>query len=93
MSEGENMNSKYPSQMKYILMPTYGNYLKLKYRLQTKGYDAIKDIKGPAIVFANHTHTLDPFFISATFPFHVRWVAGSYLFRMPFVSHVFLFPF
>lgn len=74
--------------MKYFLMPTYGNFLKLKYGLKTKGFEQLKDIKGPAIVFANHVHTLDPFFISARMPFHIRWVAGSYLFKMPFVSHL-----
>lgn len=42
--------------------------------------------RGPCIVFANHTHTLDPFFISEMYPYTIRWVAGSYLFKMKGVS-------
>lgn len=82
------MNSKMPLPMKYILMPTYGRYIRNKLKLKVKGYDDVKKLKGPAIVFANHVHTLDPFMISSTMPFHIRWVAGSYLFKMPVVSHL-----
>lgn len=74
--------SKMPPAMKYFLVPFYGTYLKLRYGLETKGFEALKDLDGPAVVFANHVHTLDPFFISARFPIHIRWVAGAYLFKM-----------
>ena len=49
-----------------------------------KGYglEKVLPFKGPAIVFGNHTHTNDPFFISAFYPYTIRWVAGSYLFKM-----------
>lgn len=40
------------------------------------------------MVFANHAHTLDPFFISAVYPYHIRWVAGSYLFKMKGVGYL-----
>lgn len=75
-----------PLPMKLILMPVYGTYLRIRYRIKLEGKELLKDFKGPAIVFANHTHTLDPFLISCMMPFHIRWVAGAYLFRMPFVS-------
>ena len=74
--------SKMPPAMKYFLVPFYGTYLKLRYGLETKGFEALRDLDGPAVVFANHVHTLDPFFISARFPIHIRWVAGAYLFKM-----------
>ena len=48
--------------------------------------EQVLPFKGPAIVFGNHTHTLDPFFISAMYPYTIRWVAGSYLFKMKGVS-------
>lgn len=82
------MNGKMPLKSKIVLMSTYGNYLKLRYRLKVIGKEKVKDLKGPAIVFVNHTHTLDPFWVSVKMPFHIRWVAGSYLFRMPLVSHL-----
>ena len=46
------------------------------------GIEKVLPFKGPAVVFANHTHTNDPFFISAMYPYTIRWVAGSYLFKM-----------
>lgn len=74
--------------MKYLLLPFYGTYLKKKYRLEFIGKEKIMDLDGPAVVFANHVHTLDPFFISAVYPYHIRWVAGSYLFRMGLVGYL-----
>lgn len=74
--------AKMPPAMKYFLLPFYGTYLKLRFGLKTEGFEALEGIDGPALVFANHVHTLDPFFISARFPNHIRWVAGAYLFKM-----------
>ena len=54
--------------------------------MSSTGMEQVLPFKGPAIVFGNHTHTLDPFFISAMYPYTIRWVAGSYLFKMKGVS-------
>ncbi len=69
-----------------FLKLTYGNYLKRRYRISSYGIEDVVPYKGPAIVFGNHTHTLDPFFISAVYPYTIRWVAGSYLFKMKGLS-------
>ncbi len=50
--------------------------------MSAEGIEAVLPFKGPAVVFGNHTHTNDPFFISAMYPYTIRWVAGSYLFKM-----------
>lgn len=80
------MNSKFTLPAKFILFPFYKAFQSLKYDVRLEGRELIENIKGPAILFANHTHTLDPFMISSMLPFHVRWVAGAYLFKLPFVS-------
>ena len=69
-----------------FLKLTYGTYLKRKYRMSAEGMEKVLPFKGPAVVFGNHTHTHDPFFISAFYPYTIRWVAGSYLFKMKGVS-------
>ncbi len=69
-----------------FLKLTYGTYLRHKYHMQGIGFEKVLPYDGPAIVFGNHTHTLDPFFISAFYPYTIRWVAGSYLFKMKGVS-------
>lgn len=85
--EGDSNMSKMPVAMRYILRPFYGNYLKLRYGLDFRGEEKLDSLMGgPAIVFSNHVHTLDPFFISARFPLHIRWVAGAYLFKMKIPS-------
>ena len=50
--------------------------------MSCSGMEKVLPFHGPAIVFGNHTHTNDPFFISAFYPYTIRWVAGSYLFKM-----------
>ena len=65
-----------------VLKATYGRFLKHKYSLSCEAIESVYPFTGPAIVFANHTHTNDPFFISAVYPYTIRWVAGSYLFKM-----------
>ncbi len=74
--------------MRFLLLPFYGSYLRLKYHLKFEGGDKAVPFHGPAVVFANHAHTLDPFFISAVYPYHIRWVAGSYLFKMKGVGYL-----
>ena len=41
---------------------------------------------GPFLLLANHTHVLDPFYISSSLPVHIRWVAGAYLFKNQFLK-------
>ena len=69
-----------------FLKATYGRHLTRRYKLSASGIDAVLPIEGPALVLANHTHTLDPFLISAVYPYTIRWVAGSYLFKMKAVG-------
>jgi 1-acyl-sn-glycerol-3-phosphate acyltransferase len=63
-----------------IARPTYGRWLRRKFRISTEGYEKIPQT-GPLLLLANHAHTLDPFLISATFNRNVRWVAGAHLFK------------
>ena len=37
------MNGKMPLKSKIVLMSTYGNYLKLRYRLKVIGKEKVKD--------------------------------------------------
>lgn len=77
-----------PPAMRFLLLPFYGTYLKRHYHITCEGMEQVKDFPGPCIVFSNHTHTLDPFFISACYPYHIRWVAGAYLFKNRFVGYL-----
>ncbi|MFA5467873.1 MAG: lysophospholipid acyltransferase family protein [Sphaerochaetaceae bacterium] len=63
-----------------LARPTYGRWLINRFRIKTEGYDLVPE-KGPYLLLANHTHTLDPFIISATFKQNIRWVAGAHLFK------------
>ena len=63
-----------------IARPTYGKWLNAHNRVRTAGYDLLPE-HGPYLILANHTHAMDPFFISSSLPVHVRWVAGAYLFK------------
>lgn len=73
---------------RFLLVPFYGGYLRHHYRMKTENLESVLPFKGPAIVFANHAHTLDPFLISAVYPYHISWVAGSYLFKMKAVGYL-----
>lgn len=84
---GDN-HSALTAAERFLLVPFYGRYLKLHYRMKTEGLASVLPIKGPAFVFANHAHTLDPFLISAVYPYHISWVAGSYLFKMKGVGYL-----
>ena len=82
------MSMNFPWAEKYLVHPFYGTYLKKKYKLEFVGKEKIEALTEDAVIFANHVHTLDPFFISAVYPYHIRWVAGSYLFKMKGVSYL-----
>lgn len=77
--------SKTPFFVK-IARPTYGRYLRTRYRITTKAFELLTNLDGPFLVLSNHAHILDPFFISAVFPVHIRWVAGAYLFKNPILK-------
>jgi len=79
--------SKTPLFVK-IARPSVRAFLQRHYHIQTKGLDAISQVDGPFLVLSNHVHVLDPFFISAIFPHHIRWVAGSYLVKNPLLGFV-----
>ncbi|MGI6432743.1 MAG: 1-acyl-sn-glycerol-3-phosphate acyltransferase [Sphaerochaetaceae bacterium] len=64
----------------HLARPTYGLYLRFHHGISTAGFEHIPST-GSHLVLANHTHSLDPFFISVLYPHHIRWVAGAYLFK------------
>jgi 1-acyl-sn-glycerol-3-phosphate acyltransferase len=68
-----------------IAAPTWGRWVLRRNRITGYGLEKMTTIEGPFLVLCNHTHTLDPFFISALSPVHIRWVAGAYLFKLPFL--------
>jgi len=63
-----------------IIRPTYGKWLLKHYNVTTLNFEEIPK-QGPFLVFGNHTHLYDPFFISSAFNQHINWVAGAYLFK------------
>lgn len=82
------MPNKMPAAMRYLLMPTYGRYLRLRYRVTCTGTEHILPFEGPCLVLSNHVHTMDPFMVSSAYPYHIRWVAGAYLFKNKFLSFI-----
>ena len=77
--------SKTPLFIRFI-RPTYGGYLRWRYKIKTVGLEHLNGLKGPYLVLSNHVHVLDPFMISSVWPDHIRWVAGAYLFRLKIVG-------
>lgn len=75
------VTNKYPAPVRYLVFPTFGRYLKKRFKIQTEGFEQIKDLQGPYIVLSNHVHVLDPIFISYVYPDLIRWVAGAHLFK------------
>lgn len=69
-----------------IAGPTWGRWITRRNGVVGNGLEKMATIDGPFLVLCNHTHTLDPFFVSALSPVHIRWVAGAYLFKLPFLS-------
>ncbi|MDX9938793.1 MAG: lysophospholipid acyltransferase family protein [Sphaerochaetaceae bacterium] len=68
-----------------VARPTYGKWLLRHDHVETAGYEMIPT-GGPFLLLANHTHVLDPFYISSSLPVHIRWVAGAYLFKNQFLK-------
>ncbi|NLZ77521.1 MAG: 1-acyl-sn-glycerol-3-phosphate acyltransferase [Spirochaetales bacterium] len=68
-----------------LAAPTWGRWVLRRNRVTGRGLEKLTAIDGPFLVLCNHSHTLDPFFISALSPVHIRWVAGAYLFKLPFL--------
>jgi 1-acyl-sn-glycerol-3-phosphate acyltransferase len=73
--------SKTPLFIK-LARPTYGAYLLRRNRIETIGMENLSNLEGPCLVFGNHGHAMDSFFVSAAAPVHIRWVAGAYLFKL-----------
>ncbi|MBK5200876.1 MAG: 1-acyl-sn-glycerol-3-phosphate acyltransferase, partial [Spirochaetaceae bacterium] len=61
---------------------TYGIYAKRKYKLTLENEELLDNINGKCFVLGNHCHLIDSVFVSLLFPFHIRWVAGAYLFTI-----------
>lgn len=64
-----------------VLRPVFRGYFSLFFSLTREGLDKLP-LSGPYVVISNHVHIMDPFFISVYLPHNIRWMAGSYLFRM-----------
>ncbi len=69
-----------------IAIPTWGRWVVRRNNIVGEGLEAMAEIKPPYLVLCNHAHTLDPFFISILSPMDIRWVAGAYLFKLPFLA-------
>lgn len=65
-----------------LAQPTYGRWLLWHHKIETIGIEAVAALSPPFLVLSNHAHAMDSFIISAASPHHIRWVAGSYLFRL-----------
>ncbi len=70
-----------------IIRPTYGKWLLKHYDVSTQNFESIPE-EGPFLVFGNHTHLYDPFFISSAFDQHINWVAGAYLFKNKILNYL-----
>lgn len=42
--------------------------------------------KGPLIVVSNHKSILDPMILMVSLPYNIKFLAASYLFKIPFLS-------
>lgn len=60
-----------------LLKWTYGRWLRLVYRIETRGLDAVQALKPPYVIVANHVTTRDPFWISIFMPQPVFWVGSD----------------
>lgn len=82
-------NQKKPNQIiTTILWLFFKPFLKLRYNFI---YDnnAIKDLKGPAIILGNHASALDVFLMGVSaFPISLNYVAGYAWFRYPILGFI-----
>ncbi len=65
-----------------LAQPTYGAFLLHHHHIKTIGMEFLTQVPPPFVIMGNHTHTFDPFLVSAASPVHIRWVAGAYLFKL-----------
>lgn len=65
-----------------IAQPTFGSFLLKRNKVAAEDMQILSTIQPPFLVISNHVHTMDPFFIGAASPVHIRWVAGAYLFKL-----------
>jgi len=79
--------SKTPLFIK-IARPTYGAYILRHYGIAINGLEKLPPLDSPFLVLGNHTHAMDPFFVSAAFPVHIRWVAGAHLFKTRMLRNI-----
>lgn len=70
-----------------IVRALFRRYFAFRHTVRREGFEKLP-VSGPFLVLSNHVHLLDPFFISAYSPLHIRWIAGSYLFRMKIVGAI-----
>lgn len=81
------MSKEKPIFISYIAKPLYKFfYLKPRVKIILEDGGVLDNMKGPALIVANHCHSLDPLFIYSRMKPHVRWVAGAYLFKNKFTK-------
>lgn len=66
----------------WLAKNTWGIFAKKHFKVSLNESEKINNLNGPALILSNHTNFYDPMFISVMFPFHIRWVAGAYLFKL-----------
>lgn len=77
---GRNGRGHFPWLIR-IVRAVYARPKMKKRGVEVSGMEKLDGLDGGFLVLSNHVQTLDPILISAAMPFHVRWVAGAYLFR------------
>ena len=81
------MNGKVPLLIK-IAKLTYGKIISSHKKIVLKNDTAADLKKGPYVYLINHCGIMDPVVVSAVVPGHIRWIAGAYLFKNPFLKFV-----
>lgn len=68
---------------------TYSRLVRRKYQIKLENQQLLDQIDGPFLLLSNHSHGIDFIMLSSSFPFHLKWVTGAYLFKMnAFVHYV-----
>ena len=88
---GRNGRNHYPWLI-WLAKLLYGNGLLKRKQISLEGLERLDGLDGGFLVISNHVTTLDPVLISAALPYHIRWVAGHYLFKFkilgPILKHL-----
>lgn len=66
----------------------YGKWVLRRKNVSLAGGEKLDSLNGGFLLLSNHVNTLDPIFISSILPFHVRWVAGAYLFKFKGLGYI-----